>query len=178
MKIPRFRKPNLWKGMAAGAIGGLAGAYSMTLFQSGWSKLSEKLKHGNSNQQQQSHDQGDSEDATMKMAGTISELLGHPLTKEQRKTAGPVVHYVFGAAVGALYGAAAEYLPSARVGGGVPFGALVFVTADETAVPALKLSKPPTEYPVPTHIYSLASHAVYGLSTELARRGTRRLLGH
>ena len=46
----------------------------------------------------------------------------------------------------------------------------------EAVVPALGLSKPPTEYPLSNHLYSLASHFVYGASTEATRRLARRLL--
>src|ERR1700678_440275 len=46
----------------------------------------------------------------------------------------------------------------------------VWAIADEIAVPALKLSKPPTDYPVSTHASALAAHLVYGISTALLCR--------
>ena len=40
----------------------------------------------------------------------------------------------------------------------------------------LGLSKPPTEVPVSKHVYALASHFVYGLTTDLVRRAVRSAL--
>jgi len=61
-------------------------------------------------------------------------------------------------------------------GGRRPYGAAIFVGADEIAVPAFGLSKPPREYPASAHIYGLASHFVYGLNLEMARRSIRRMM--
>ena len=113
----------------------------------------------------------------MKTASKIYEtVFGEPLSPEQKKAAGPVVHYVFGTAMGGLYGVAAEYDRRVRSGAGVPFGTVLFAAADEVAVPALGLSKEPTEYPLSQHAYALASHVVYGATTEAVRRVTRKLL--
>jgi putative membrane protein len=50
----------------------------------------------------------------------------------------------------------------------------VWLGADEIGVPALGLSGPPTQYPLSVHLYALASHLVYGFTTELVRRTLRR----
>ena len=94
----------------------------------------------------------------------------------EKKVAGPTVHYAFGTITGGLYGAAAELAPIIRSGAGLPFGAVFWLAADEAAVPALGLSKPPTEYPLSTHASALASHFVYGLTTDIVRRAIRRVL--
>ncbi len=86
------------------------------------------------------------------------------------------MHYIFGTATGGLYGAAAELTPSIGVGAAVPFGIVFWLIADETAVPALGLSKAPTEYPLSTHATALAAHCVYGLTVDAVRRGMRRLM--
>jgi putative membrane protein len=110
----------------------------------------------------------------MKAAGKIASLAGRQLLHEQKKKAGPLVHYGFGTLQGAMYGAVTGL---AGVSGGflpsIIFGAALFAVADEIALPALGLSGKPTEYPASTHLYGLASHIVYGLSTEIARRGLR-----
>lgn len=62
------------------------------------------------------------------------------------------------------------------LGLGLPFGAAVWFVADEIALPALGLSKKPTDYPAGVHTKALASHLVYGLSTDLVRKGVRRAL--
>jgi len=67
-------------------------------------------------------------------------------------------------------------VPAVTAGAGLPNGASIWVVADERVVPALGLSKSPTEYPLSIHAYALASHFVYGLTTELVRRGVRNAL--
>ncbi|MCA1593743.1 MAG: DUF1440 domain-containing protein [Acidobacteria bacterium] len=117
------------------------------------------------------------EPATVKAAEAISEgVFGHELTKKEKPAAGEAVHYAMGGASGAIYGALAELVPSVTVGAGIPFGTAVWFVADEAAVPALGLSKAPTEYPLSTHAYALVSHFVYGLTTDIVRRAVRSWL--
>jgi putative membrane protein len=133
-------------------------------------KEEEKKKSAKAKQQE-----GD--DATVKAASAISEgVFHHPLSPEEKKVAGPAVHYAMGATMGALYGALAELDTRASLGAGIPFGAAVWLAADEVAVPALGLGKPPNQTPASIHASALASHAVYGLTTDLVRRGLRRVL--
>jgi len=178
------------KGLAAGLIGGLVASWTMNRFQDVWMKLADSPSSGAESQQQaegQESGQGlqqaqkksdeEQDDATVKTASAISEgLFDHKLTKSEKKIAGPAVHYAFGTSVGGLYGVAAELAPEVAVGAGLPFGAAFWLVADETALPLLGLSKGPTAYPVSTHVYALASHFVYGLTTELVRRGVRGAL--
>ena len=58
---------------------------------------------------------------------------------------------------------------------GTLFGSALWLAADEIAVPAFGLAKPPREHPASTHITSWASHLVYGLTAELVRRGLHAL---
>jgi putative membrane protein len=52
------------------------------------------------------------EDSTVKTASAISEgVFRHALTEDEKKVAGPAVHYAFGAGVGGVYGALAEMAP-------------------------------------------------------------------
>jgi hypothetical protein len=147
------------KGLAAGAIGGLAASWIMGYV------------HAALGAQQQ---QAGGEDATVKTAAAIAENVFHThLPEQKKKTAGSVVHYAYGTALGALYGMAAEEVPAARWGEGALFGTAVWFGSDEIAVPALKLSKGPREYPLKVHAGALASHIVYGVTTELVRRGLR-----
>lgn len=113
----------------------------------------------------------------MKAASAISEnIFDHKLAKSEKKIAGPAVHYALGTITGGLYGAAAELAPAVSAGVGLPFGAIFWLAADEAAVPALGLSKSPTEYPLSTHAYALTSHFVFGLTTDIVRRAVRRVL--
>jgi uncharacterized membrane protein YagU involved in acid resistance len=52
----------------------------------------------------------------------------------------------------------------------------VFLGADETAVPALNLSKQPSEKPVSEHVYELAAHMIYGLTTGYVTKAVRSAL--
>lgn len=169
------------KGILAGLIGGLVGTIVMTQFQNAWSKALEAVKSNGSEQRSlgEEKQQGKpaSEDATMKAAGKIARLAGRQLSHEEKEKLGPVVHYSFGTLQGGVYGSVIE---SAGVSGGfVPgliFGASLFAVADEIAVAALGFSGKPTESPLSSHLYGLASHLVYGISTEMVRRGVRAAL--
>ncbi|MGH9899733.1 MAG: DUF1440 domain-containing protein [Pyrinomonadaceae bacterium] len=181
------------KGMAAGFIGGLIASWTMNRFQAFLSKATEateddeKPQGGKSSQQgsegkqkSQSESQGESQesdDATIKTAAAISEVIfDHKLTKSEKEIAGPAVHYAFGAITGGLYGAVTELAPVISTGVGLPFGAVVWLVADEAVVPAVGLSKSPTEYPLSIHAHALASHFVYGLTADIVRRAVRRAL--
>ena len=78
--------------------------------------------------------------------------------------------------MGGVYGIAAEVAPEVCATLGLPFGAVFWLAADELTVPLLGLAKPPTEYPLSTHAYSLASHLVYGLTSEVVRKTVRNML--
>lgn len=177
----RARRPSTWKGIVAGLAGGLAGAWVMNQFQKGSSKASEVISSRLSDGQKQSMTQkraADGAAATTIAADRIMRpILGRRLRRDEKKIAGPIMHYAFASALGSAYGATAEYLPAVRMVCGIPYGAAVFAGADELAVPALKLSRGPSEYPISKHLNALSSHVVFGLTSELVRRGIRRVLG-
>jgi len=166
MAYSRTRDGNIWKGLAAGVAGGLLASWVMNKFQAAMAQLENDGKKKRSG-----------EDATVKTADRVSRgLLNHKLTRKEKEVAGPAVHYAMGAVSGAIYGAVSEFLPQARRGLGLPFGAAVWFVADEVALPALGLSKKPADYPAGVHAKALASHLVYGLSADLVRKGVRRAL--
>ncbi len=186
-KTNNVRDCELWKGLAAGLFGGLIASWTMNRFQDVWLKLSENGSSANErcNEPDRADQDGpqanrnkeEQDDTTVKAASAISEgIFGHELTKDEKKIAGPAIHYALGTAVGGLYGAAAEAMPEVASGKGLAFGAAFWLVVDETAVPVLGLSKPPTAYPVSTHVYALASHLVFGLTAEFVRRTLRRAL--
>jgi putative membrane protein len=179
---------DVWKGLAAGLVGGLVASWTMNQFQAVWSKITEgfekphgaqsmKPSEGEEASQASEEDKEEQDDATVKAARAVSEgIFGHELKDSEKEAAGAAVHYAFGTAVGGLYGAVAELSPEVTTGAGLPFGTAFWLVADETAVPLLGLAKGPTEYPVSTHVYALASHLVYGLTAELVRRAVRNAL--
>jgi putative membrane protein len=115
--------------------------------------------------------------ATVKTADlAASATAGRHLWQSEQDVAGPLMHYGFGIAVGAVYGALAETRPEVTRFGGVPFGLGVWASADEVAVPAAGLSAAPWDRPLRAHSYSMLSHAVYGLTTEAVRKVVRSRL--
>ena len=177
---------NVWKGLVAGLAGGLIASWTMNQFQAAWMRMaggSEK-PHGAQSMQpsqgstgNQAEDAKEQDDATVETAKVISKnVFGHELQESEKKSAGAAVHYAFGTVTGGLYGALAEVTPQVTTGAGIPFGAAFWLLADEITVPVLGLSKGPTEYPVSTHAYALASHLVYGVTAEMSRRALRQVL--
>ena len=192
MRTIRRHNIDPFKGIIAGAAGGLVAAWVMNQFQALWSRMTHGVerRHGAQSLQQGSPEHGvarelqergqdrEEDDAADRTAVAVSEgLFGFKLAeKGQKEIAGTVVHYAFGMATGSLYGAMAELTPEATAGAGLPFGAAVWLIADEIIVPTLGLSKPAKDYPLSTHAYAFASHLVYGVTTEIARREIRRAL--
>ena len=160
---PQDRNP--WKGLAAGMVAGLIGAWTMGQFHVLVTKLPGMPVES------APVESAKEEDSTVKTAAAISEgLFHHALAEEEKKVAGAAVHYGFGAGVGGVYGAVAEILPRVTKGGGVPFGPAVWLGAHVIMVPALGLSRPATQSPLPKEVAELAAHFVYGAVTELIRR--------
>jgi len=157
------------KGAVAGLIGGLVASLVMSEYQALLSTLSEEEKKPKKKKED--------EPANVKTAEAISEnVFDHKLKKSEKEPAGVAVHYAMGATSGLIYGIAAEIAPVTTAGLGLPFGAAVWLVADDIVVPALGFAKPATEYPLSTHAYALSSHLVYGLATDLVRRAVRGLL--
>ena len=168
-------KRNIWQGMLVGLIAGLVASWTMDRFQDVWIAVSPPDDQKKKENEADASEEGEAsqDDATVKAASAISAgLFEHKLTKAEKKIAGPAVHYAVGATSGIVYGIASEFLPEVTVGFGLPYGAAFWLVVDEGAVPLLRLSKPPTDYPASTHIYALASHLVFGATAE----GVRRLL--
>lgn len=174
---------NVLKGAAAGLAAGLAATWVMTQFQHLSKKLQENGQQENPQhsvnrgkaESAQQKEQGD--DATVKAADKLSRgLFHHPLSQDEKKVAGPAMHYGFGALTGLAYGVLAELAPAVTRGAGAPFGTAVWLGADEVAVPAFGLSGPPWEHPASVHARALAAHLVYGVTTEGLRRLARRSL--
>ncbi len=185
------KEGNVLKGLAAGIVAGLAAAWTMNQFQAAWSRLTEgeERSHGAQSLQQGSAQHGvggelrsrgkdeEQDDAPERLANAIEvAALDHELTEREKEAAGTAFHYAMGATSGALYGAVAEIIPGVKAGAGLPFGAAVWVIADEGVVPVLGLSKSLTEYPISTHAYTFTSHLVFGLTAEVVRRAVRNVM--
>ncbi|MCB5173957.1 MULTISPECIES: DUF1440 domain-containing protein [Microvirga] len=164
---------NIVQGLAAGILAGLAASYAMNAFQSA---ISRRQRSEPQPEPRRTQGYNDADPATARAASILSEnAFRHRLSPRQKDVAGPVVHYAVGAALGGLYGVAAELEPRVTTGAGLPFGAAVAAVLDEGIVPAAGLSGPPWESSASTHLYSLGSHLVFGLTAEVVRRSVRSL---
>lgn len=95
------------------------------------------------------------------------------LSPRQRLWSALAAHYAISAAIGALYGAAAEVMPEISRGSGALFGAGLWLAAQELAMPAIGWSRPLREYSAGMQANSLGEHLAYGATTELLRRVMR-----
>jgi uncharacterized membrane protein YagU involved in acid resistance len=113
-----------WRGITAGLVGGVIAAGAMSLVHKGFAAPSAE--------QQQT------EDATVRVADGVSRwLVNRPVPEDKKPLAGSIVHYAFGAGVGALYGGVADVAPRVTVALGLPFGVAVWLGAHVIMVPAL-----------------------------------------
>ena len=100
------------KGFVAGAIGGLIGTWAMSEAQRAWTHAADDEvpasaggKHDARDWQERDEHQNSNELAAQAVA---CYLMDRRLTHDELRIAAPVLHYAFGTAVGAMYGAYAE----------------------------------------------------------------------
>ncbi len=159
---------DVMKGVLAGLAGGLAATWAM-------SRIQEAMSRAGGDGGDPSEALG--ERAVVRGVGTASKNLFHRrLSRSEKRKVGRAVHYGFGSAVGGLYGAAAEFSPRARYGGGTAYGAALWLAGDELGGPALGFGLPPHRKPARTQAAALATHLGFGVVAELVRRGVRRAL--
>ena len=163
--MAKNNKPQPFRGAAAGVAGGLLAAMAMNQFQKLWVGFAPKPE-------------SNGDPATVRAANKVSrKVTGDFLDKKDKPIAGEATHFAFGAALGGLYGLIAEYRPEVTKGFGTSFGTTAALVFDEGAVPAVGLTQPPTEFGPATHLYSMASHLVFGAVTEATRRSLRSATG-
>jgi hypothetical protein len=151
-------------GLAAGLGAGLFGAFAMSAFQALLARAD--ITSGVTGTP-----------STEKAADRLSEnVSGRPVGYAMRATAGEAIHYGVGSLIGSLYGFVAEAEPRVRAGGGAAFGAAAATVVDETLVPIARFGQPFWRAPWMSHPYSYASHLVFGVATEGARKLVRRFL--
>jgi putative membrane protein len=159
------RTVDVARGALLGLVGGLLAAGAMSLAHQLVSQVAPKAE---------SPPVPKEEDSTVKVASAAMRLAGASLAEEQKPLASSIVHYGFGASVGAFYGAVAEIVPRVTVAAGLPFGVAVWLGAHVVVVPALGLAEPPTRQPVRQEAEEFGLHLLYGLTTELVRHLLRR----
>ena len=150
------------RGALAGLVAGATASFAMDRLQAGLSSLSGAGSGSG----------GDSDDqpATSKAADRVAvAATGHSIAAPAKPLAGQWVHYTVGTMLGLGYGLAAEFAPRITSFQGSALGLGTAVLLDEGAVPALGLGQPPWRAPASSHLYSLASHMMFGVVAELVR---------
>ena len=105
------------------------------------------------------------------------KLAGHRLSSSTKALAGEAIHWGFGAAAGAAYGAAAEYYPAVTAKEGATFGLMLMTLTHETALPAMGLSAAAEEQTPREHTSEAATHLLFGVVAERVRSLVRGWLG-
>lgn len=152
----RVGAPSLWKGLAAGLVAGLVATAAKTLAE----RVYPPRVH---------HEPEPSE--------LLSErIAGHKLDEETKEIASEAIHWGFGAAAGAFYGALAEFYPAATSQDGANFGLVLMSLTHEGALPALGLSAPPEEQSGREQTSEAATHMLYGVVAESVRGFVRKMM--
>jgi len=178
---------NVWRGAFAGALGGVAGCFGMDLVSRLWtlgsrgeitSREESLAQQGGRPEVESAKKAGMSAGdpgavATTAIADRVADSQGRRLSREERSSAGKLVHYSYGTAVGALYGIGAEYLPSPGAQHGILYGIALWLGGVQIALPLAGLSAPPARYSAGEHLFSFISHAVFGFVAETTRSKIR-----
>jgi putative membrane protein len=104
------------------------------------------------------------------------KLGGRELTVQQKGAALETMHWGFGAAVGAAYGAVAEFYPPATSKQGASFGMALVALSHDSTLPILGLAAKPEAQTKRERTSELASYIAYGVVTETVRRIVRRMI--
>ena len=162
----------MFHAIAAGAVAGLVGTWAMSEAQRLWTHAvdgdapeSAGGRHDARDWQERSEHQNSNELAAQAVARV---MLGRSLTRQELRVAAPLSHYLFGAAMGAVYGVYAQRRQAPA--SGAAFGTTVWLAADEIAMPLLGLSQSTARRPLEMHLQSLVAHLVFGAATEMTRR--------
>jgi len=101
----------------------------------------------------------------------FTAVLNRSATARELSMAAAVIHFGFGATVGAIYGVVAD--KTDRRTSGPELGTTLWLAADEIAMPLLGLSQSTLRRPLEMHLQSFVAHLVYGVVTERVRRIVR-----
>lgn len=190
-RLARRQRPDPWKGLVIGALGGAAGTLLMGYYFQALAALQRGDSGGDDDEQEaEAHGPLDSvtligvhyqagEGSTEALGRIVYQTLAGsaPESRETKTLLSELVHWSFGTAMGALYGAARGGRAAAvDVPGGALFGASVWLFASETMIPLLGLAPGPTAQPAARHAQEFGAHIVYGIAAAATTQGLYRLL--
>ncbi len=151
-----IQERSLAKGLLAGLIGGLVATAAKT--------YAERLFPPRP------------QDESERPIRLAEKIAGHKLDKVKALAAGEAIHWGFGAATGAAYGALAEYYPAATAKDGAGFGMALSSLTHGTVLPAMGLTADPEDQTLRERTSEMATLVVYGVVTETVRRVVRKML--
>jgi putative membrane protein len=176
---------HLGRAALAGAAGGLAGALTMNLLSYVWQKSHRSLLQRDLNQQGTRPDveaarkdpSRSERPATARLVEQVAEpVVDRRLSSQEKEIGGRIVHYAYGIAMGAVYGAANELLPPIRRHFGALFGLALWAGGVLVVLPRLRLTRPVSTFSLPEHAFGVLGHVAYGVALESARRAVRERL--
>ena len=150
---PTYRR-NMAKGLLCGMLGGVAGSVA---------KVAGELVYNPRTQGQ-----------TPPPVVLERRIVGHTMTHGQELAGMQIIHFIFGAGTGAVYGVVAEVAPIVTAGYGSAFGVVLQIFTHESLVPLVGLDVPPWKQPVREHTSEVFTHVLYGVATEAVRRYLRK----
>lgn len=103
-------------------------------------------------------------------------IAGHELDDTSRLVASESIHWGFGAAAGAFYGALAEFYPAVTNKEGANFGLTLMALTHEGVLPAMALSAPAEEQSEREQSSEAVTHLIYGVVAERVRSLVRNAL--
>ena len=109
------------------------------------------------------------------VAMAVAERMFAPQSKEDSEPQNPVegIHWGFGVAVGAAYGAVAEFYPAATAKEGATFGMAIEGLAQRGVLPLPAKAAEPDET-LRELASDISSRVVYGIATETVRGFVRK----
>jgi putative membrane protein len=146
----------LWKGLAAGLAAGLVATAAKSLAE----KFYPPRVHG------------EPEPPEL----LAERIAGHPLEHPKELVAAESIHWGFGAAAGAFYGALAEFYPAATSKEGANFGLVLMALTHQGILPAMGLGAPTEQQSQREQTSEAATHLIFGVVAERVRRIVRDIL--
>ena len=148
--------PSLWKGLVAGLAAGVAATAAKTLAE----KLYPPRIHG--------------EPAPRELL--TEHIVGHHLDHTTELVATETIHWGFGVAAGAFYGALAEFYPAATSKEGASFGLVLMALTHQNVLPAMGLGTPTEQQSEREQTSEAATHLIFGVVAERVRSIVRNML--
>jgi putative membrane protein len=152
----RTEGPSLWKGLAAGLVAGLVATAAKTLAE----KFYPPRIHGE-------HDPSEL---------LTERIAGRHLDRTTELVATESIHWGFGAAAGAFYGALAEFYPAATSKEGANFGLVLMALTHQGVLPAIGLSAPAEQQSEREQTSEAATHLIFGVVAERVRSLVRDMI--